>query len=416
MPPSSSISVSDAITNLTKAANVALGAVQGVQERSHDEIARLREERDDALKALHDAQLDAKDLEVRQEGWKAALEKSDLTIKHQAETIAQLRAEVQQWKTQLTRLEESSRQEVDGWKEQYRRAEHERSRLSARIEELVAGQLAWNAAAHAYTAPFTPRMAYSNIEDPSSSSTKRASTSHSHRAGTPRGGGRAAAADGEDVPLTTTRKSRGPQGSRSARTDRDQESRSRNGSPVRLSTARRKERDNAALAADGPQASGSRGTPRTRANGSQAQSQPRQQLIRRVTAVVDVKEEEDTDGGGLDELDSSASGSVYEPDEPPTAPGGRRRRASTSGTRHRRAADGFDDEESPYENHDAEDAEEEAEDDELLLGPKTKKPPRAAGTKQPRATTAKAARKRKMDADYSIPSGRAGPVKAPKTR
>ena len=62
--------------------------------------------------------------------------------KHQTETIAQLRAEVQQWKAQLARLEDSSRQEVDSWKDQYRRAEHERARLSVRVEEMLAGQYA----------------------------------------------------------------------------------------------------------------------------------------------------------------------------------------------------------------------------------------------------------------------------------
>ncbi|KAI0769914.1 hypothetical protein C8Q74DRAFT_1448635 [Fomes fomentarius] len=438
MPLSSSSShsnVSDALANLTKAATAALTAVHGAHEQAHEELARLREERDDAVKALHDVQLDAKDLEVRQEGWKAALEKSDLTIKHQTETITQLRAEVQQWKTQLSRLEDSSRQEIEGWKDQHRRAEHERSRLSARIEELVAGQLAWNAAAHAYTAtaPFTPRMAYTNIEDPSSSSsvTKRASTSQPRRPGTPRATGSASHADEEDVPATTARKSRAPRTSRSAgRTerDRDQESWSRNGSPIRPATARRKNKD---AAADAPQANGSRATPRTpaasRANVSQAQSQlqPRQHLIRRVTAVVDVKEEEDTDGG-LDELESSASGSVYDPDDqPPIPPGGRRRRASNVSSRQKRVHEGYDDgdeDDGLYEDNGGNDGEGyETGDDELLLGPKTqtKKPPRtqAGAARQSRAGAGtKAAKKRKIDVDGGIPSGRAGPVKAAKTR
>lgn len=328
-------------------------------------------------------------------------------IKHQTETITQLRAEVQQWKTQLMRLEDSSRQEIEGWKDQHRRAEHERSRLSARIEELVAGQLAvrlmrplpnrllrssfaqWNAAAHAYTAtaPFTPRLAYGNIEDPSSSSsaTKRASTSQPRRPGTPRTTGSTSHADDGDVDVptaiaTTARKSRAPRTSRSvgrAERDRDQESRSRNGSPIRAATARRKNKD---AAADVPQANGSRVTPRTpatsRANVSQAQSQlqPRQHLIRRVTAVIDVKEEEDTDGG-LDELESSASGSVYDPDDqPPIPPGGRRRRASNVSSRQKRVHEGYDDgdeDDGPYQDNGGDDGEEyETGDDELLLGPK----------------------------------------------
>ena len=77
--------------------------MQATQEHAQDELTRLREERDDALKALQEAQLDAKDLEVREQGWKAAvrvyssllaamyslpvhhlqLDKSDLTVRHQ---------------------------------------------------------------------------------------------------------------------------------------------------------------------------------------------------------------------------------------------------------------------------------------------------------------------------------------------
>ena len=50
-----------------------LTAVQGVQEQTHAELSRLRAERDDALKELHEAQLEAKDLQARGETWKAAV-------------------------------------------------------------------------------------------------------------------------------------------------------------------------------------------------------------------------------------------------------------------------------------------------------------------------------------------------------
>nr|VWO94905.1 Membrane fusogenic activity [Ganoderma boninense] len=341
---SSSVSVSDALTNLSKAATVALNAVQGAHDQVYVEAERARAERDDALRALHDAQLDAKDLEGREERWKAALDKSDLTIKHQSETITQLRSEVQTWKTQLTRLEESSRQEIDGWKEQYLRAEHERARLSARIEELIAGQLAWNAAAHAYTAPYTPRIGYAEIPEPSASSsgltTKRASTSHARRApGTPRANGHAPTLDDDDdVPLTSVRKPK----TNTNRNVSQPERRSRAAaSPSRAPTARRREN---AAAADVPQASGSRATPRTPA-GAQPSAAPRTQLIRRVTAVVDVKEEDDDDAEGLDDLDSAASGSMYDPDErPPAAAGSRRRRGSTASGRSKRSRREFDEE------------------------------------------------------------------------
>lgn len=62
-------------------------------------------------------------------------------IKHQTETITQLREEASQWKNQLLRFEETSRREVQDWKEQYLRAEQERFRLSARLDQLIAEQL-----------------------------------------------------------------------------------------------------------------------------------------------------------------------------------------------------------------------------------------------------------------------------------
>ncbi len=93
-----------------------------------------------------------------------------------------------------------------------------------------------------------------------------------------------------------------------------------------------------------------------------------------MTAVIDVKEEEDTDGG-LDELESSASGSVYDPDDqPPIPPGGRRRRASNVSSRQKRVHEGYDDgdeDDGPYQDNGGDDGEEyETGDDELLLGPK----------------------------------------------
>ncbi|TBU47415.1 hypothetical protein BD309DRAFT_1054696 [Dichomitus squalens] len=399
MPSSASssyLSVSDALNNLSKAATVALNAVQGAQDHTYQELERTRAERDDALKALHDAQLDSKDMEVRVEGWKAALEKSDLTIKHQTETITQLRSEVQTWKTQLARLEESSRQEIEGWKEQYRRAEHERARLSARIEELIAGQLAWNAAAHAYTAPYTPRIGYAEVPEPPSSSsaatiTRHASTSHIHRAaGTPRSNGRAARADADededDRPLTSARKSKGPNGARQP-TQPEPRAHPGTGTPARTSTARR--RDNAAASAAGiadvPQANASRATPRTpaaRSVNGQTGTQPRTQVIRRVTAIVDVKEEESDEAGGLEDLESAASGSAYDPEEdPPMALGRRRRRASNVSGRSKRAVREFDEDDEDEEGEgtvleddgmDGVEQGEDAEDDELLLGSKVR--------------------------------------------
>lgn len=302
-----------------------------------------------------------------------------------------------QWKTQLTRLEESSRQEIDDWKEQYRRAEHERTRLSARIDELITGQLAvcmaygadnlhrssnpfqWNAAAQVYTTPYAPRIAYTDIAEPSTSSSgpRRASTvSHSRRpVGTPHGGGRAHP-DTDAAPST----SRKPRVAGGAHAERDPQSRSRGGSPTRLITGRRKEQ----VTVEVPRASGSRTAPRTSivqhpsppSRDSQVFSAPRQQVIRRVTAFVDVKEEESD--GGFDDQGSARSGSVYEPDDvPPIPPSGRRRRASQPTARSKKVLPDWDeDEQTPDVGDDADrfeedpEPEDEEEDDELLLGPK----------------------------------------------
>ncbi|EIW59381.1 uncharacterized protein TRAVEDRAFT_64457 [Trametes versicolor FP-101664 SS1] len=429
MPSASSSSnpVSDALTSLTRAASVAFNAVQ---EQAQTDVAQARAERDDALRVAQEARLDAKDLELREEGWRAALDKSDMTIKHQADTIAQLRNEVDQWKTQLTRLEESSRQEIDDWKEQYRRAEHERTRLSARIDELITGQLAWNAAAQVYTTPYAPRIAYTDIAEASTSSSgpRRASTvSHSRRpVGTPHGGGRAHP-DTDGAPST----SRKPRVAGRAHAERDPQSRSRGGSPTRLITGRRKEQ----VTVEVPRASGSRTAPRTSivqhpsppSRDSQVFSAPRQQVIRRVTAFVDVKEEESD--GGLDDQGSARSGSVYEPDDvPPIPPSGRRQRASQPTVRRKKVLPDWDeDEQTPDVGDDASQFEEdpepedEEEDDELLLGPKKSKPS-ATNAKQPRVHGAAKGQgaaknlKRKLDANTSVSSGRASAAKTAKTR
>ncbi|OJT08152.1 hypothetical protein TRAPUB_948 [Trametes pubescens] len=462
MPPASSSSnpVSDALTSLTRAASVAFNAVQ---EHAQTDIAQARAERDDALRVAQEARLDAKDLELREEGWRAALDKSDMTIKHQADTIAQLRNEVEQWKTQLTRLEESSRQEIEDWKEQYRRAEHERARLSARIDELITGQLAvcriqasrslrrlfnpfqWNAAAQVYTTPYAPRLAYTDVAEPSTSSSgpKRASTvSHSRRpGGTPHGGGRAHP-DTDGAPST----SRKPRVAGGAHADRDPQSKSRGGSPTRLTTGRRKEQ----VSVEIPRASGSRAAARASRHpspprrDSQVFSEPRQQVIRRVTAFVDVKEEESD--VAFDDQGSARSGSAYDPDEdvPPIPPSGRRRRASQPTRRRKVVQDWDEDEQTPDVGDDADQFEEspepedEEEDDELLLGPKVcrtclrssvtltpvlqKSKPSASSAKQPRAHGAAKGQgaaknlKRKLDADTGVSSGRAGAAKTAKTR
>jgi hypothetical protein len=52
-----------------------------------------------------------------------------LQNKHQAELIAKLRQEAQQWKDQCLRLEEALRGEIKAWQDQFLRVDNEHTRL-----------------------------------------------------------------------------------------------------------------------------------------------------------------------------------------------------------------------------------------------------------------------------------------------
>ena len=54
--------------------------------------------------------------------------------KVQADLIAQLRQEAQQWKDQCLRLEESLRGEIKSWKDQFLRIDAERTRLLDQLQ------------------------------------------------------------------------------------------------------------------------------------------------------------------------------------------------------------------------------------------------------------------------------------------
>ncbi|TFK52442.1 hypothetical protein OE88DRAFT_1657709 [Heliocybe sulcata] len=77
-----------------------------------------------------------------------------IQVSHQTETIAQLNREIRQWEEQTTtwqeqsqhwqtqcrHLTETSRREVQDWKEQYLQAEKERVRLMDRLDDLIKSQ------------------------------------------------------------------------------------------------------------------------------------------------------------------------------------------------------------------------------------------------------------------------------------
>ncbi|KAI0081643.1 hypothetical protein K474DRAFT_1768548 [Panus rudis PR-1116 ss-1] len=133
--------LADALNAFSKAANLALAAVEehaaGQVDHANAELEEARRERDDALQQLHAMQLKEKEWERKEDGLKASIERSELTIRHQADTIVQLRDEVQHYKRQLSILEETSKQEIKTWKDQYTRAEAERTKLIAALEDFT---------------------------------------------------------------------------------------------------------------------------------------------------------------------------------------------------------------------------------------------------------------------------------------
>ncbi|EPQ54596.1 hypothetical protein GLOTRDRAFT_139144 [Gloeophyllum trabeum ATCC 11539] len=133
--------ISEALATFSRSANLALSTAASEEAtRANARIQELRKERDEAIQKAYDAELEI-------ERWKASLAKAELTISHQTETIAELNREVQQWRdqTQLWQnqchnLSETSRGEVQDWKEQFLHAERERVKLMDRLDDIIRSQ------------------------------------------------------------------------------------------------------------------------------------------------------------------------------------------------------------------------------------------------------------------------------------
>ncbi|KAF8501045.1 hypothetical protein F5888DRAFT_1632839 [Russula emetica] len=93
--------------------------------------------------------------------------------KHQAELIAQLRQEAQQWKDQCLRLEESLRGEIKSWKDQFLRIDAERTRLLDQLQLSSSSQTTLMA----HTPKHVPILA--GDSSATSSSTKRCASASS---------------------------------------------------------------------------------------------------------------------------------------------------------------------------------------------------------------------------------------------
>ncbi|KAG2071373.1 hypothetical protein BDR04DRAFT_512645 [Suillus decipiens] len=174
--------LTDALASLNKAVNIAFTTIQ---DQTRQEVTQAcaeareaRRERDEAIKALHE-------LRLEEQAWKqeagvrqSAVEQAELTIKHLAETITQLRYESEQWKQQCLRLEDTSRQEATSWKEQFLRVEQERYKLASRVDELMEEQLSHNVQTHASITPFTTMFRHPNTTASTSLNDSSASTRH----------------------------------------------------------------------------------------------------------------------------------------------------------------------------------------------------------------------------------------------
>ncbi|KAL5512729.1 hypothetical protein ACEPAG_2995 [Sanghuangporus baumii] len=195
--------VSNTVAAFLKAANHALAsveeenkeevrrAVQDVREaqRERDE---LRRERDALLQEKLTAAVELETAKGESERWRAAAEKSEWMINHQAETITQLRLEAQQWKDQFMRVDD------------------ERLRLSARNDELVSQQLYANRREAYYQEPLTPRSQGPQAQG--SSSTRAMSTTQYASSSVPASG---YVTDGEVLSHRSQRDQAYPQSSRS---------------------------------------------------------------------------------------------------------------------------------------------------------------------------------------------------------
>ncbi|KAI0055584.1 hypothetical protein BV25DRAFT_1921693 [Artomyces pyxidatus] len=174
-----SIVLAEALKSISHSTVTALRAYeQGSRvqlARAEEDIRIVRQERDDAVAAVYETKKQEQSWKQELEKWKGEVDKADIVNAHQAELVAQLRREAQQWKEQCLRLQETSRGEIQDWKEQFLRVDHERARLAARLEQLVVSE----PTAHA---PYTPKRTLADYGEPSTASTatKRASTSSAH--------------------------------------------------------------------------------------------------------------------------------------------------------------------------------------------------------------------------------------------
>ncbi|KAI0252397.1 hypothetical protein BJV78DRAFT_352943 [Lactifluus subvellereus] len=128
-----SIAIAEAFKQFSQATVSALRAYeQGTRARlnqADDDLRALRRERDDAFRDLNANKDQTRVWVAEVDKWKSEVDRVLIMNTHQAELIAQLRQEAQQWKDQCLRLEETLRGEIKTWKDQFLRIDAEHTRL-----------------------------------------------------------------------------------------------------------------------------------------------------------------------------------------------------------------------------------------------------------------------------------------------
>ncbi|KLO08557.1 hypothetical protein SCHPADRAFT_1000866 [Schizopora paradoxa] len=139
-----------ALTLSDESSRVKVASSVADELNAKNERDALRNERDQLMRDKVNLLQDAERVKMEIERWKSATEKAEWTVSHQADTIKQLRREAQQWREQFLRVDE------------------ERTRLSARVDELVLDQLSINRRDTYMQEPMTPRSQGHNTSAPTS--------------------------------------------------------------------------------------------------------------------------------------------------------------------------------------------------------------------------------------------------------
>lgn len=172
-----SITVAEAFKQFSQVTVSALRAYEhGTRARltqTEDDLRVLRHERDDSIRDLNACREQSRVWLAEVNRWKAEADSALVVNKHQAELIAQLRQEAQQWKDQCLRLEESLRGEIKSWKDQFLRIDAERTRL---LDQLQLSSSSSQTTLTAHTPKHVPILAG---DSSATSSTARAGKLHS---------------------------------------------------------------------------------------------------------------------------------------------------------------------------------------------------------------------------------------------